>query len=104
LFRSCMESGALEMNTAELESYRGRPLLEAVMTVREPNAVSITDEDVSRALQCVIDAGGRTIAEHMSGSNGLTARQLAFHSHNTANAVAYKRMLRQKTEVQNNPN
>ncbi len=93
LFNASIASGAMELNIAKPKSYSGRPLLEAVMTVRDANAVSISDEDVSRALQCVIDAGGRTLAQHMSGASKLSTRQLAFCSHNTANAVAYEHLI-----------
>ncbi|MEE8452752.1 MAG: AAA family ATPase [Thermoguttaceae bacterium] len=96
LFASCVKSGALEVSIAEPKSHGGRPLLEAVLIVRNPDAASITDEDVIRALHCVVDAGGKVLAQSLNGSEPLQTRPLAFHCHNVANAVAFGRLLSDK--------
>lgn len=96
LFASCVKTGALEVAIAKPKSHRGRPLLEAVLTVHDPEAVSITDEDVIQALQRVIDVGGKILAESLADSKTLGTRRLAFHCHNVANAVAFARLLSEK--------
>ncbi len=99
LFACCVKSGALEVAIAEPKSHRGRPLLEAVLTVHDPDAASITNEDVIRALQRVVVVGGKVLAESLVDSEKLRTRQLAFHCHNVANAVAFERLLSDKDEA-----
>lgn len=96
LFASCVESGALEVTFGEPKSHGERPLLEAVLTVHNPEAVSIRDKDVIRALRRVVDVGGKVLAKSLLDPEKLRARQLAFHSHNIANAVAFARLLSDK--------
>ena len=92
LFQRLLNRGAVEIASSHPLSYKGVPLLEFHVRVRQTD-LAVEPADVATALDGVVDRCAQTLGRHIGKAEQLSALQLAFVSHNLANAAAFRRRL-----------
>lgn len=78
--------GSLCIKQATPKTYTGIPLMNAVITVNEPEKVYIQESDLTLALKSIVETECKKLKAHFNGQNPLSSRAFAHATHNLAHA------------------
>ena len=99
LFKEEQKKGSLNIAIDNPHSHKGRPLMNVVITINNPQNIDINEQDVIQALNAVIKSDSLSLKNHFNESNKLSPISLAFKAHNLAHAQMFKDIILEKSII-----
>ncbi len=86
LLKYSIDNGSILISQVSAPTFKGTPLMNALITMKKPETFDILDSDLLNALHKIVENECIKLQKHLTGEKELTSNSFAHATHNLAHA------------------